>query len=168
MHTYIIIANILSLISVGLNCISSFFKTKKRILFLQTLECIIGGISQILCRSFSASIQLFLGAIRTYIAINENTKKIVYWIFSLVSLILGLIFNNRGLIGLLPIFATIQITLWNGYFKTGQQVRYGMVVNFIPWIIHDFIVKMYVSSIIMTLTMIITIINIIRYRDIKE
>ena len=168
MSTNLIVANILSLISNGINGISSFFKTKKSILLIQTLECTIGGISQLLCKSFSAAIQLFICAIRNFITVNKNTKKIVYWLFSLAFLVLGHIFNNRGLIGLLPIFATIQFTLWNGYFKTAQQVRYGMVINFIPWIIHDFVVKMYVSAIIMTILMFVTIVNIIRYRNIKE
>ena len=161
----LIIANILTFISNGLVAVSSFCKTKHKMIFIQFIECCIGGVAEILANSMSAAAQLFLCSFRNAIIYKNPKHKQVYWLLASAFLILGLIFNNRGLIGLLPIFATIQYTLWSGYCKNAQGLRYGILINYIPWIIHDFYIKLYVSAFISLCIMLSVIVSIIKYRN---
>lgn len=164
----IVIANIIALLSNGLNGISSFFKTKKTVLILQTIECLMGSVAQIFASGYAAASQLFICAIRNFVNSTGVKSKWIHWLFSLFFLVFGLLFNNKGFIGYLPVFATIQYTLWTGYCKTAQGVRYGMLINYIPWIIHDFYIHMYTSAFVMSVFEIVVIINIIRYRRKKN
>lgn len=159
----ILTANILSGIGSLFPIASSFFKKKNTIFIIQSIGYIIDGITQIIANSLSAATQLFICAIRNFITTKEKTPKWVYYIFSLFFITFGLYFNNRGFIGLLPIIATAQYTLWNGYTKSAQITRYGMLINYGLWIIHDLYIQLYVAAIMMMISIIVVIINIIRY-----
>lgn len=126
----ILTANILSGIDSLFPIASSFFKKKNTILIIQSIGYIIDGITQIIANSLSAAAQLSICAIRNFITTKEKTPKWVYHIFSLFFITFGLYFNNRGFIGLLPIVATVQYTLWNEYAKSAQITRYGMLINY--------------------------------------
>ena len=164
----IIIANILSLVANILCGVSSFFKKKKTILLVQTTECCLGSLVQILAGNPAAAVELLICALRNFVTSKGLKAKWVYWLFSIFFLGFGLLFNNNGLIGFLPVIATIQYTLWLGYSKTAQAVRYGMILNYIPWIIHDFMSRLYISAGCMTVFLCLTIVNIIRYKNIEK
>ena len=161
---HILIANLLSILSGVFICTSSFFKKKNSILTAQALECCSSGCAQIFAHSYAAAIELFLCAIRNIVAAREPDRKWIYWVFSCVFAAMGLIYNNRGWIGMLAIAATVQFTLWTGYAKNAQAIRYGMCINLILWIIHDYIVHMYVSVGIMSFSVAVIIANIVQYK----
>lgn len=159
--TRLVIANLLTCVATIISLSSSFFKTKKQMLIVQSIECAINGVTRIIINSLSSSSQLFLCAIRNIIFSKFNNKYLCF-LFSGLFLAIGLIANNQGILGLLPIFATIQYTLWSGFSKTAKQIRIGMIINYIPWIIHDFVVGLYVSAIVMIISAIIVIYNLIK------
>ena len=159
----LIIANVLSAVSNLLYGTSSFFKKKKTIMITQVIDSTAGCLACLLADSYSAAVTLFICAVRNFLVSKDNKKKWIYWLFAGALLVLGLISNTRGFIGILPVAASVQYTLWAGYAKNEQSIRYGMVVNYIPWIIHNAYVKLYTSAIFMTFFMIFTIVNIVRF-----
>ena len=161
-------ANIISAIASIFHISSSSFKKKNTMLIMQSIGCIIDGIAEIMANSMSAAAQLFVCSIKNFVTTKEKTPKYVYYIFSLFFIIFGLYFNNRGLIGILPIIATVQYTLWNGYSKSAQTTRYGMLINYGIWIVHDLYIQLYVAVIVTVISSIVVIINIIRYRKTNE
>ncbi len=162
--TRLVIANLLTFLATIISLSSSFFKTKKQMLIVQSTECVINGASRIIINSLSSSSQLFLCAIRNIVFAKFNSKYL-YFLFAGLFLVIGLTANNQGILGLLPIFATIQYTLWTGFSKTAKQIRIGMIINYIPWIIHDLVVGLYISAIVMVISTIIVIYNLIRNKS---
>ena len=162
----LIIVNILAMLSNGTYVLSSFFNDKRKIIITQILECVIGAIAEFIAGGFAAASTLIIDGIRNvYCAKSTNNSKVFYWVVSIILLVAGVCVNRNGIIGMLPVLAAIQYTLWMGYCKTAQGLRWGMLINYIPWIVHDGVMGIYVSVICMSVSMVIVIINIIRYRS---
>lgn len=160
-----VIANILSLVSSLLYTLSTCFKSKKSILLTQTGESLVGSIAQLVIGSYAPATTLVVCSVRNYIFSKKDQSILLSWIFCIFFLTFGILINNQGFIGLLPVCATIQYTLWTGYIKDPQVIRYGTIINTIPWIIHDFYMGLYVSVITMCISLVIITINIIRYKN---
>ena len=56
--------------------------------------------------------------------------------FIVISVVLGLLVNTMGFVGLLPIIAIIQITLCNYYLKTIKPIKIGFIVNSAIYIVY--------------------------------
>ena len=107
----IIIGNLSSLLGMSLDSYSSTKKTKKEILFFQNISLFVYGTGSIFLKGYSASAQNFVGILRNIVATKENNSEFLKWFLVALGVALGLIFNNRGLIGLLPIIANLEYSI---------------------------------------------------------
>ena len=107
----LIIGNLCTLLAMGGNAISSTRKTAKGVLMMQTLSQVIYCISGIVLKGYSASVQNVVSILRNIAAIRKINSKVLKWVLVALGLILGIVFNNRGLVGLLPVLGNLQYTL---------------------------------------------------------
>ena len=107
----LIIGNLCTLLAMGGNAISSTRKTAKGVLMMQTLSQVIYCISGIVLKGYSASVQNVVSILRNIAAIRKINSKVLEWVLVALGLILGIVFNNRGLVGLLPVLGNLQYTL---------------------------------------------------------
>lgn len=110
-HLELIIGNLCTLLAMGGNAISSTRKTAKGILLMQTLSQGIYCISGIVLKGYSASVQNVVSILRNIAAIRKVNSKVLEWVLVALGVILGIVFNNRGLVGLLPVLGNLQYTL---------------------------------------------------------
>ena len=164
----LLIANILGIISNVLVFISPFFKTKKSILLTQVGDCVSGALAEILAKSYAPASLLVIGMIRNITMAKGLKDKRLYWLYSILCIVIGLATNNRGLIGLFPIIAVVQYTLWCAYTTSAQSVRCGMIINLLLWTIHEYFVQLYASAILCIAIIIVTAFNIYRYKNTEE
>ena len=59
-------------------------------------------------------------------------------LFTALVVILGVSVNDQGLIGLLPVAATVQLTLCNHFCRTIAQVKVSFLVNAVQWMVFSF------------------------------
>ena len=76
-----------------------------------------------------------------------------------------LLTNSNGIIGLLPILASLFYSIWTYKFKTAQSIRFGLIINILMWNIHDVYMKLYTSVIWGFVIILFTIITCIRCKE---
>ena len=117
----VVIGNGCSLLAMVTDSLSASQKTAKRVLWVQNLSQLIYCIGVIFLKGYSAAVQNVVSIIRNVIAIKEVKSKTLEWIVVALGVVLGLCFNNLGLVGLLPIVANLQYTLAVFRFKDNER-----------------------------------------------
>lgn len=164
----IFIANIFSFIGMCLLAYSTFAKNKKNMLYVQVGDCIFNSLGDLFVGSFSAMSTNLICAVRNILNAKKKNSVIANTIIIALITSIGLIVNTKGIIGLLPIVASIQYTICSYKVKTAQGLRYGLTINLILWLIHDCFVMLYPSVLADTVLIIITVCNIVKNKNNNE
>lgn len=141
----VLIGNIIALIASFLILIISYLKNKKDIIKVQTLQVILLAISNIVLGGITGAITNSITVIRNILCYKEKlTKKKAIVIATLIAT-LGLLFNDSGLIGLLPLSSTIIYTL---FINTKDPIKLKLLIlmNLVFWGIYDLTIKSYTSA----------------------
>ena len=176
----LIIANILSLLGNTLFSLSSLVKNKKKILIMQNTNHLLSATAEILQEAYSAPAQELTSFIRNIILLFvKETKRILKLIISIITVIaavvlgvlLNIFLNNNVWYGYLPIIANILYS--TGVIlafmiinisenKRELIIKIALILNSIIWIIYGFFIKLYPVIIFNFITLILSIIAIIR------
>lgn len=163
---YIISANIIALIAAILMVYSGIIKKKSKILFIQTIQCGLSIISNILLGGISGAIINGVSCIRNILFYKNKLNTFIKIIISIITIIITIKFNNLKIIGLLPLISTLSY-LW--LMNTKNIIRFKLLIMFtmILWAIYDFSIKSYTSTIFDIGTFITNFISIIqiKYRE---
>ena len=94
---------------------------------------------------------------------NKTVQRIVEWILILLGVALGVIFNNRGLLGWLPIAANLEYSVSVFYLKDREQwLKLAFVVNMLMYSVFSFVIINYVGAVANIVTAVITAVSLIR------
>ena len=118
----IILGNICSLLAMGSDSLSSAQPTTKRVLWMQNLSQSIYCIGAILLRGYSAAVQNAVSILRNLVAIKGISQKWMEWGLTLLGVALGVVLNNLGWIGLLPVIANLQYTIVIFRFRGNEKI----------------------------------------------
>lgn len=152
-----------SFLSAIMICIIPVAKNKKNINKYQIYKTIFGVLANFFLLSYAGVVSTFISLLRNILAIKNklNLKSQIY--LSILLIITGLYFNNRGLIGLLPIIAFIQYTFMA--LKPNATVltmKYSFLINVSLWLIHDIYIKAYPTIIANILSLILATVCIVK------
>ena len=117
----VILGNGCSLLAMVTDSISSTRKTAKGVLLMQSLSQLIYCIGTILLKGYSGAVQNLVSILRNFVAIRKISSPLIEWILVALGVALGLLFNNLGLIGYLPVVANLQYTLAVFKFKDNER-----------------------------------------------
>ena len=117
----IVIGNICSLLAMITDSISSSQKTAKGVLVVQSISQFIYGIGTLVLKGYSGAVQNAVSILRNFVAIKQIESKVLEWVLVLMGVVLGIYFNNLGLIGYLPVVANLQYTLAIFKFKDNER-----------------------------------------------
>lgn len=109
--TTLIIGNLCTLMAMGSNAISATRKTKNGILLSQSVSQLVYLTSALVLRGYSAAVQNVVSIVRNLAAIRNIRNAWLEWFLVGLAAVLGIVFNNRGLIGLLPVIGNLQYTI---------------------------------------------------------
>ena len=164
MSTALIIGNVFSLLSSICLGISVVKKSKKDLVWWQTLTILLSLVTGIVLLAYSAVILTLVSLLRNILEYrNKLTVKRTFFL-SLLGALIGLYVNNRGIFGLLGIIATVSYTVCMYVTKNEQQMRYAFVFNSILWGIHDAYVQAYPSALMDIILSLWTFLQIIKNR----
>lgn len=107
----LIIGNLCTLLAMGANAASATRKTAKGMLYMQSLGQLIYCLCAIVLGGYSAAVQNVVGIARNFAAIRNIRSRVLEWTLVVLGVVLGIAFNNRGLLGLLPVIGNLQYTL---------------------------------------------------------
>ena len=117
----IIAGNLCSALGTAADAFSASRKTPKGVLYMQSLGQLLYGISTLFLGGYSASAQNLVSILRNLAAAKKLEHKALPWVFPVLAVGLGLLCNNLGLIGLLPILANLEYTLAVFRFKDDER-----------------------------------------------
>ncbi len=90
---------------------SGFLKKKKKILYAQTIQIGLSVLSNLILGGITGAIINALSCIRNILCYKNKLNIIAKIILILFSIILSIMFNNLGVIGLFPVIITVTYIL---------------------------------------------------------
>lgn len=116
----LILGNLSSLLASICDAVSASRKTHKSILTVQTASQVLYCFSGTILKGYSAAVQNAIGVVRNIAAIKNINSKALEWGLVVAGVVLGLLCNNRGLWGLLPVIANLEYSLAVFRFKNNE------------------------------------------------
>lgn len=163
-----ITGNIFSLLAMLSDSASSTRKTAKGILWIQNLSQVFYCIGSIILKGYSSAAQNVVSILRNLVAIKKINSKELEWILIALGVVLGVVFNNLGLVGYLPVIANLQYTLVVFKFKDNERaLKISFVVCNILFIVFNQVILNFVGVISNIIVMITMLISIFRKRERK-
>ena len=141
----IVIGNIIALIASILMVYSGYIKQKKKILYTQTIQLCFSSLSNIILGGITGGIIDLLGCVRNILCYKGKLNKVSKIILIILSTSLTLIFNNMGVLGLLPLISTITYIL----LMTINDVikfKYLLIFTAFLWLVYSMCIQSYVGA----------------------
>lgn len=117
----LIVGNVCSLLAMITDSVSAAQKTPKAVLLVQSLSQLIYCIGTVILKGYSGAVQNAVSIVRNFIAIRGPVSKYVEWSLLILGIVLGIGFNNLGLMGLLPVIANAQYTVAVFRFRDNER-----------------------------------------------
>ena len=116
-----IIGNLCSLLGMAADAVSSSRKTAKGVLLVQCVGQLCYAISSVALKGYSAAVQNAVSILRNLAAVRGTRSKALEWLLVALGVGLGILFNNRGIMGWLPIIANLEYSLAVFRFQDDQR-----------------------------------------------
>lgn len=166
----LILAQVIGILAIVVFALSPQQKTKKRALIFQLFSSILYALQYLFLGAFSAMATNLIGAIKNYVFYtytrkDKNIPISILCIYIIIILISGILtFNN--ILSIFPILLSI-LYAYGSWHNNLKVYRIIAVVGAICWIIYNFSVGAYVSTIGNIFQLVSAIIAVIRI-DIRK
>lgn len=156
----IIIGNVISLIAGIFIILSMWVNDEKQAYKYQFWNAFILIISSVFFFSWTGVTTMAIAATRNAMVYYDRLTS--YWtvFFIVISVVLGLMVNTMGFVGLLPIIAIIQITLCNYYLKSIKTIKTSFIVNSLIYVVYFLAILDFSSATIESVTALIGLISL--------
>lgn len=142
----VIIGNIIALVASLLMVYSGTLNKKKKILYVQTIQIGLSVISNIILGGITGAIINAISMIRNIICYKDKLGFKEKIIITILSVTLCIIFNNHGIIGMLPVISTVTY-IWLMNLKDIKKFKCLIAFTMLMWFIYDLVIKSYSSAI---------------------
>ena len=116
-------------------------------MYWQIGDTFFGIIANIALSAYAALVISVICFIRNILSYKDKLTINITYILLILSVVIGLYANNRGVIGWLPIIASASYTICVYVTKNEQQMRWALVFNLMLWFVHNAYVQAYPSAI---------------------
>ena len=159
----VIIGNLCSLCAAVTDSISGTQKKHNRILAFQTLSQVFYGVGTIILKGYSSTVQNGVAILRNFAAMKRIKSKVVEWILILLGVALGIVFNNLGLLGWLPIVANLEYSVAVFRFKDNTRLlKIAFIINMLMYLTFSIMIKNYVAAVANVVVAVITAVALIK------
>lgn len=158
----IVIGNVISLIAGIFIIISMWVNDEKQAYKHQFLNAFILMISSVFFFSWTGVVTMAIAASRNLMVYNDKLTFRWTVFFIVISIVLGVLVNTMGFVGLLPIIAIVQITLCNYYLKTIKKIKIGFIVNSAIYIVYFLAIWDFASAAIESFTAMVGVVALAR------
>ncbi len=117
----LIIGNLCSLLAMVTDSVSSTRKTARGVLMVQNLSQLFYCTGAVILKGYSGAVQNAVSILRNFVALRNVGGKAVEWLMVALGVVLGVYFNNLGLVGYLPIVANLEYTLVVFRFRENER-----------------------------------------------
>ena len=162
----IIIGNICSIGAMITDSISGTRKKNSEILGIQILSQVFYGAGSIILRGYSGTTQNLVAIFRKLAGMKDIKNKLVEWILVAAGVVLGILFNNRGLLGWLPIIANLIYSVAIFMFRDNDRaLKMAFVINMVMYCAFGLVIKNYVGAAANIVVAVTTAISLFKTRN---
>lgn len=142
----VLIGNACSLGAMVTDAVASTRKKPKQILGIQIVSQFFYAAGSIVLKGYSSTAQNVVAVLRNVAAMSNIQSKAVEWILIALGVALGVIFNNRGLLGWLPIVANLEYSVAVFRFKNNERaLKLSLIVNLLMYTAFSAVIQNYVG-----------------------
>jgi hypothetical protein len=158
----IIVGNLISLFAGIFVILNLWTNDDKKAYKYQILNAFILIFASFFFNSYVGIVVMTIVTIRLYMVYKD--KFTINWaiFFLIISAVIGFAVNNLGVVGLIPVIATIQITICNYICKDIKWIKLSFIINESFYAIYFFCVFDFTSVIIQFVTVSIGCISYIK------
>ena len=162
-ETTVIIGNLFSVCAMISESISGTRKKHSEILFVQIISQFFYGASSVILKGYSSTAQNVVAVFRNYAAMKNVKNKVLEWVLILAGVVLGILFNNRGILGWLPIVANLEYSIAVFKLKDKENaLKTTFIINMIMYAIFNVIILNYVGVLSCSIIAVTTLISLIK------
>lgn len=144
--TRLAIGNILGFMASVLMVFAGCIKSKKKIIFWQTVEVILAGIGYFVLGSYVAAANMGIGSIRNVLCYKDRLTFVAKIVLAVLYAVLSFAFNNVGWIGIALLIGSVA-SLFIIDIKNVVLFKFLGMCGMFVWAVHDFSVQSYVAFI---------------------
>lgn len=160
----IFIGNLISLAASMALTAGCLMKEPKKVYVMQVAENLILVVSSAVFGSWSGISTLLISTVRNVLLVKGRFDRRMMVLFSVLVAGCGMWVNNRGPIGLLPVFATVVLTICNYYAKDIRAIKWSLFVNIVLWAVYFFAIMDIVSGVTQVAVAVVTFVSVMRLR----
>lgn len=165
--TTIIIGNVFSLCAMITDSISGTRKKHKEIMAIQIASQFFYGACSIVLKGYSSTVQNVVSVFRNLAAMkkpkNRIIGRIIEWTLILAGVVLGIVFNNRGLFGWLPIVANLEYSVCVFAFRENEiALKSAFIINAAMFAVFNAMILNYVGVISSAVIIVTTVVSMIK------
>ena len=160
--TIYLLVQVFSAIGALCAAISSFAKSKNKMLVWQITDYIFTATANLLLGGNTGALTISISIIRNGLMVKKKMTKTILAILIIIQIIVGSYLNQLGVIGYLPIISSVSYSLAIAITRNLQWLRWVIIENMLLWLIYDLTIKAYpaaITDIAITLTTLIAIIR---------
>ena len=162
-QTSIIIGNLFSLCAMISDSISGTRKKHSEIMTVQIVSQFFYGASSIVLKGYSSTVQNVVAVLRNLAAMKNVKSKVLEWGLILAGVVLGVVFNNRGLLGWLPIVANLEYSIAVFKWKENEKaLKLAFIVNMVMYAVFSLVIMNYVGTLSCTVIAVTTAISLLK------
>ncbi|MBQ9045384.1 MAG: YgjV family protein [Oscillospiraceae bacterium] len=158
----ILIGNLISACASGCLAASCVVNDKRRAYFFQMMESLLLTISACFFGVWSSMVTQAIGTVRNGLVMKERFTTPLMVVCTVLTVVIGVAVNNRGLVGLIPVAATVQLTLCNYYVKSLRGVKLSFLVNVILWTVYSYCILDIAYGTASAVIAVLTVISLVR------
>ena len=158
----ILIGNLLSACASGCLAASCVVNDKRRAYFFQMMESLLLTISACFFGVWSSMSTQLVSTVRNGLVMKEKFTTRLMIVCTVLTTVIGVAVNNRGLIGLIPVAATVQLTLCNYFVRSLRGVKISFLINVILWTIYSYCILDIAYGTASAVIAVLTVISLIR------
>ncbi|MBR2068043.1 MAG: YgjV family protein [Solobacterium sp.] len=157
----IIIGNLFSICAMISDSISGTKKKHNEMMFVQIISQFFYAASSIALKGYSSTAQNIVAVFRNYAAMKNIKNKALEWALIIAGVVLGIILNNRGLLGWLPIIANLEYSIAVFQLKDNERtLKIAFIINMIMFAIFNVVIQNYVGLLSCSIIAITTAISL--------
>ena len=161
--TQILIGNAFSLCAMVSDSVSGTRKKHSEMMTVQIVSQFFYAASSIVLKGYSSTAQNAVAVFRNLAAMKNVKSKVLEWALILAGVVLGIIFNNRGLMGWLPIIANLEYSIAVFKLKDNEKaLKLAFIINMVMYAVFSAIIKNYVGVFSCTVIAVTTAVSLFK------
>ncbi len=162
-HLPVILGNVFSLCAMISDSFSGTRKKHRDMMAVQIVSQFFYGASSVALKGYSSTAQNVVAVFRNLAAMKNVKSKVLEWALILAGVVLGVLFNNRGLLGWLPIVANLEYSIAVFRLKENEKaLKWAFIINMVMYAVFSAVIQNYVGVVSCGVIAVTTLISVIK------